>query len=72
MERIIAKNATSLRAVLAQPLQALRLYLRQRRDAARIDALPQDRLRDMGLSGRTEANARQSHQRGDLPKASLW
>ena len=34
--------------------------------------MPSDRLADIGLPQRTEANRRHSGQRGAIPQASLW
>ncbi len=38
----------------------------------RLDGLSRERLEDMGIPPRTEANMRHSGQKGSIPRASLW
>lgn len=38
----------------------------------RLDGLTRERLEDMGIPPRTEANMRHSGQKGSIPQASLW
>lgn len=41
-------------------------------DDRRLDTLPRDRLDDIGIAPRSEANRRSSGQHGPIPKAPLW
>ena len=72
MDRIIAKTTWTPRRSLKTLIAAIVQMRRARMDAAKLDQLSADRLRDMGITGRTDANLRYSGQAGDLPKATLW
>ncbi|PRY21467.1 hypothetical protein CLV78_10980 [Aliiruegeria haliotis] len=41
-------------------------------DNHRMKSLPSDRLDDMGIAPRTDANARSSGEAGPIPRADLW
>lgn len=41
-------------------------------DTGATDNLPADRLADMGLPARTEANRRNSWEHGPVPRSDLW
>lgn len=51
---------------------ALQRNRRMENDTNRLDELSRERLEDMGISPRTEANMRHSGQKGSIPQASLW
>lgn len=54
-------------------LRALSEAIRLRRDAARLDQMPRERLMDMGITPRTGDNARHSGEAGTLShRASSW
>ncbi|MBS0125952.1 hypothetical protein [Thetidibacter halocola] len=74
MDRILSipRLARPRTGLIAMILRRVGHVARIRADAARIDALPRDRLEDMGLSPRTEANRRDSGQAGPPPRAPLW
>ncbi len=58
---------------LGHLLRKLREDFRLRRDAVRLDQMPRDRLEDMGIAPRTEANYRHSGESGPLPSTNtLW
>lgn len=46
--------------------------IRMRRDAQRLDEMPRDRLRDMGIAPRTEANSRTSGEAGLPHPLPFW
>lgn len=41
-------------------------------DARRLDTLPCERLNDMGIAPRSEANRRSSGEQGPIPHAPMW
>lgn len=42
------------------------------KDASHLDALPRDRLKDIGVAAHTDANRRHSGQRGRVSQPTLW
>ncbi len=53
-------------------LHSLGHMARMRGDARRLDTLPGDRLDDMGIAPRSEANRRSSAEHGPVPHAPTW
>lgn len=72
MDRSIARRLTALNLPFAALLDAARTLLRRRADAARLDALPRDRMDDIGLAPRSAANRRHSGEGGRAPQVTLW
>lgn len=72
MTRILALPRTIRSNPLVAFLRQIREERRQARDAARLDTLPRDRLDDMGIAPRTEANRRHSGAQGPVRQTPLW
>ena len=69
---LIAPRRPSLRRLVAGLWAADAEAQRNARDAAALAEMPAERLADMGLPPRTEANRRTSGEPGAVPKAALW
>lgn len=41
-------------------------------DTRRLDTMPRERLKDMSIAPRTEANYRTSGEAGPIPQTTLW
>lgn len=41
-------------------------------DSRRLDSMPRDRLDDMGIAHRSDANRRSSGEQGPIPHAPMW
>ena len=50
----------------------LRRILRRGCAPARLRDMPRERLEDMGIAPRSEANRRSSGEAGPIPRADLW
>lgn len=72
MDRIQTFAPTAPIEMLASILRNLREAFRAQREVDTIDMLPSDRLKDMGVPGRTEQNKRHSGEYGCVPDAQLW
>ena len=73
MDRILTFRSTrSATSVVSAFLRHLHLAQRTGTDAARLAEMPRERLEDMGITPRTDANRRTSGQRGRVPQAPLW
>ncbi len=53
-------------------LQRLGQMTRMTCGARRLDTLPFDRLKDMGIAPRSAANRRSSGEHGPIPRAPMW
>ncbi|MGR3323219.1 MAG: hypothetical protein ACU0DK_14960 [Pseudooceanicola sp.] len=53
-------------------LQTLCNMARMIGDARRLDTLPRDRLDDMGIAPRNEANRRSNGEHGPISHATMW
>lgn len=58
--------------VFSLVLLHLRHAIRVKQDAQRLDEMPRDRLRDMGIAPRTEANTRTSGEAGLIHPMPFW
>ncbi|MFW2541115.1 hypothetical protein ACN2XU_00640 [Primorskyibacter sp. 2E107] len=72
MEGILTLTRSTLSQTLIGLLRLFRAERRALSDAVKLDDLPHDRLEDMGIAPRTEANHRHSGQTGRIPQAPLW
>ncbi|QFS83778.1 hypothetical protein FIU97_13605 [Roseivivax sp. THAF40] len=72
MTRILALPQSVRSHPLITIFRQIREARRQARDAARLDTLPRDRLDDMGIAPRSEANRRHSGARGPIHQMPLW
>ncbi|MBT9385346.1 hypothetical protein KM176_15850 [Pseudooceanicola sp. CBS1P-1] len=70
----------TLMSTLTAPALTLTGLLKARRPATRtgqvrdraLDALPRERLEDLGIAPRSAANHRHSGQAGPIPRAETW
>lgn len=60
------------KGLLASMLHRFIETARLNRDAHRLDSLPSDRLADMGMTPKTQANRRNSGKAGQIPPTMLW
>jgi hypothetical protein len=60
------------RGVLATFFSAVFSVRSEANTHASLDQMPRDRLADLGIAPRTEANFRSSGERGRIPQAQLW
>ncbi len=72
MTHILTLSRLGLTRSFAMTLHALRERRRMSADARHLDALPRDRLDDMGIAPRTEANRRHSGQPARMPRPPIW
>ena len=72
MDRILTLPRVFHHAPLAAFLRQLREARRLRADARQLDSLPRERLEDMGIAPRTEANHRHSGEAGNPAEMQLW
>lgn len=63
---------TSFFKFAKQFFTSIREARRMARDKRLLSQLPADRLADMGIAQRSEANGRSSGEAGDIPRADLW
>lgn len=72
MHQLLSLPRHAVSRSLSVFIRTLRRNRRVENDTNRLDELSRERLEDMGISPRTEANMRHSGQKGSIPQASLW
>lgn len=72
MARVSALFVPTFVNPLSALLHRLQRHHRARRDARILDALPRERLEDIGIAPRSEANRRHSGESAPVPRAQRW
>lgn len=74
MNRILTstRSVQPRRSLFATLLHSLGHAARMIGDARRLDAMPRDRLDDMGIAPLSDANHRTSAEAGPIPRAQMW
>lgn len=72
MHQLLSPPRHAVSRFLSVFFRTLQRNRRVKTDTNLLNELPRERLEDMGISPRTEANMRHSGQTGSIPQASLW